>query len=65
MSLTTFLFFICRGDHAKALDILRKDLRFCAPFSEDIFKEMMLLLTLDDFRFSHNVFDPCNNFFWA
>ncbi|KAJ4908640.1 Topless-related protein 4 [Raphanus sativus] len=39
-----------KGDHAKALDILRKDLRFCAPFSEDIFKEMMLLLTLDDFR---------------
>uniref|UniRef100_M4CP67 CTLH domain-containing protein n=1 Tax=Brassica campestris TaxID=3711 RepID=M4CP67_BRACM len=39
-----------KRDHAKAVDILRKDLRFYAPFSEDLFKEMALLLTLDDFR---------------
>ncbi|KAF3542599.1 hypothetical protein DY000_02000386 [Brassica cretica] len=39
-----------KRDHAKAVDILRKDLRFYAPFSEGLFKEMALLLTLDDFR---------------
>ncbi|KAF8081695.1 hypothetical protein N665_0870s0017 [Sinapis alba] len=39
-----------KRDHAKAVDILRKDLRMFEPFSKDLFEEMMLLLTLDDFR---------------
>ncbi|XP_018462545.1 topless-related protein 1 [Raphanus sativus] len=36
-----------KRDHAKALDILRKDLKV---FELDLFKEMSLLLTMDDFR---------------
>lgn len=48
-----------KRDHAKALDILRKDLKV---FELDLFKEMSLLLTMDDFRFSQ-CFDPCNIFF--
>ncbi|KAG2334403.1 hypothetical protein Bca52824_005583 [Brassica carinata] len=39
-----------KRDDAKAVNTLRKDLRMFAPFSEDLFKEMTLLLSLDDFR---------------
>lgn len=49
-----FFYFICRRDHAKALDILRKDLKVfeLETYNKDLFKEMSLLLTMDDFRFS-------------
>ncbi|CAH2051978.1 unnamed protein product [Thlaspi arvense] len=39
-----------RCDRAKAMDILVKDLKVFAGFNEDLFKEITLLLTLDDFR---------------
>lgn len=43
-----------RRDRAKAVEILVKDLKVFAGFNEDLFKEITLLLTLDDFRFAHN-----------
>ncbi|WZY80229.1 hypothetical protein YC2023_026613 [Brassica napus] len=41
-----------KRDHAKALDILRKDLKVfeLETYNKDLFKEMSLLLTMDDFR---------------
>ncbi|CAN6847168.1 unnamed protein product [Brassica oleracea] len=39
-----------KRDRAKAVDILVKDLKVFAGFNEDLFKEITLLLTLDDFR---------------
>lgn len=53
-----FFFLILRRDRAKAVDILVKDLKVFAGFNEDLFKEITLLLTLDDFRFL-TAFDPC------
>ncbi|XP_031279553.1 protein TOPLESS-like [Pistacia vera] len=37
-------------DHAKALNILMKDLKVFAPENEELFKEMTQLLILDDIR---------------
>ncbi|KAL5853179.1 hypothetical protein ACOSQ3_008297 [Xanthoceras sorbifolium] len=37
-------------NHAKALNILTKDLKVFAPGNEELFNEMTLLLTLDDIR---------------
>ncbi|KAG6770776.1 hypothetical protein POTOM_026470 [Populus tomentosa] len=37
-------------DCAKALDILVKDLKTFVPYNEELFKEMTLLLTLNDIR---------------
>uniref|UniRef100_A0A251UMJ5 Putative LIS1 homology motif protein n=1 Tax=Helianthus annuus TaxID=4232 RepID=A0A251UMJ5_HELAN len=39
-----------RKDGAKALEILVKDLKVFSAFNEDLFKEITLLLTLDNFR---------------
>lgn len=43
-----------KRDHAKALDIFFKDLKVfeLETYNKDLFKEMSLLLTMDDFRFS-------------
>lgn len=38
------------GDCAKALKIVRKELKVFASYSEELFKEITQLLTLDDFR---------------
>lgn len=37
-------------EHAKALNILKKDLKVFAPGNEELFKELAQLLTLDDIR---------------
>lgn len=39
-----------RGDHAKAVEILTKGLKVFSSFNEDLFKEMTMLLTLQNFR---------------
>ncbi|KAL3840982.1 hypothetical protein ACJIZ3_025573 [Penstemon smallii] len=39
-----------KRDHAKAVDILTKDLKVFSAFNEDLFKEITLLLTLTNFR---------------
>ena len=39
-----------RHDHAKAVDILVKDLKTFSTFNEELFKEITLLLTLGNFR---------------
>lgn len=39
-----------RHDLAVALDILLKDLKVFAQSNEQLYKEMTLLLTMDDFR---------------
>ncbi|KAL8042991.1 hypothetical protein ABFX02_09G089000 [Erythranthe guttata] len=39
-----------KGDHAKAVEILRKDLKVFSTFNEDLFKEIAMLLTLQNFR---------------
>lgn len=39
-----------RHDRAKAVEILVKDLKVFATFNEDLFKEITLLLTLENFR---------------
>lgn len=49
--LVSHCFLFHRRDRAKAVDILVKDLKVFAGFNEDLFKEITLLLTLDDFRF--------------
>lgn len=41
----------CRHDHAKAVDILVKDLKTFSTFNEELFKEITLLLTLGNFRY--------------
>lgn len=38
-------------EHAKALNILKKDLKVFAPGNEGLFKELAELLTLDDIRY--------------
>lgn len=38
-------------DIAKALNILKKDLKDFAPGNEELFKELAQLLTLDDIRY--------------
>ncbi|KAJ4707838.1 Protein TOPLESS [Melia azedarach] len=40
-------------DHAKALNILKKDLKVFASGNEELFKELTQLLTLDDIREHH------------
>jgi hypothetical protein len=45
------LFLFCRHDHAKAVDILVKDLKEFSTFNEGLFKEITLLLTLGNFRY--------------
>lgn len=40
-----------RRDHAKAVDILVKDLKVFASYDADLFKEITHLLTLDNFRY--------------
>ncbi|KAI3811192.1 hypothetical protein L1987_20910 [Smallanthus sonchifolius] len=39
-----------KKDRAKAVEILVKDLKVFSAFNEDLFKEITLLLTLDNFR---------------
>ncbi|XP_059459143.1 topless-related protein 4-like isoform X1 [Corylus avellana] len=39
-----------RNDHAKAVEILVKDLKVFSAFNEELFKEITLLLTLGNFR---------------
>ncbi|WJX90333.1 Topless-related protein 4 [Trifolium repens] len=39
-----------KGDRAKAVEILVKDLKVFAAFNEELFKEITQLLTLDNFR---------------
>ena len=39
-----------RQDRHAAVDILNKDLRVFASFNEELFKEMTMLITLDNFR---------------
>lgn len=39
-----------KRDHAKAVEILAKDLKVFSTFNEDIFKEITMLLTLQNFR---------------
>lgn len=39
-----------RRDHAKAVEILVKDLKVFSTFNEDLFKEITMLLTLNNFR---------------
>ncbi|XAR67781.1 hypothetical protein NMG60_11002680 [Bertholletia excelsa] len=39
-----------KRDHAKAVEILVKDLKVFSTFNEDLFKEITLLLTLGNFR---------------
>ena len=39
-----------KHDHAKAVDILVKDLKTFSTFNEELFKEITLLLTLGNFR---------------
>ncbi|XP_059644428.1 topless-related protein 1-like isoform X2 [Cornus florida] len=45
-----FLEALDEHDCARALDILMKDLKVFAPSNEELYKEMTMLLTLDDFR---------------
>ncbi|KAJ6924818.1 hypothetical protein NC652_017936 [Populus alba x Populus x berolinensis] len=45
-----FLEALDNKDRAKALDILVKDLKTFVPYNEELFKEMTLLLTLNDIR---------------
>ena len=40
-----------RRDHAKAVEILVKDLKVFSTFNEDLFKEITMLLTLNNFRY--------------
>lgn len=35
----------------KALDILREDMKVFAPDHKELFEEMTMLLTMDDFRY--------------
>lgn len=44
--------FCCRRDHARAVEILTKDLKVFSTFNEDLFKEITLLLTLGNFRYN-------------
>lgn len=44
---------IGRGDHAKAVEVLRKDLKVFSTFNEDLFKEITMLLTLQNFRYNN------------
>ncbi|KAL8457086.1 hypothetical protein ACS0TY_034234 [Phlomoides rotata] len=39
-----------KRDHAKAVEILAKDLKVFSTFNEDLFKEITMLLTLQNFR---------------
>lgn len=41
---------IFRHDRAKAVEILVKDLKVFASFNEELFKEITVLLTLENFR---------------
>ena len=40
-----------RGDRAKAVEILVKDLRVFAAINEELFKRLRELLTLENFRY--------------
>lgn len=44
------LVFSYRSDRGKAIDILRKDLKVFASFNEELYKEMVQLLALENFR---------------
>lgn len=46
-----FFFCCCRHDQAKAVEILVKDLKVFSTFNEELFKEITLLLTLQNFRY--------------
>lgn len=41
---------ICRKDSATAVAILVKDLKVFSGFNDELFKEIALLLTLENFR---------------
>ncbi|GER48441.1 transducin family protein / WD-40 repeat family protein [Striga asiatica] len=45
-----FLEALDKRDNSKAVDILRKDLKTFSNFNEDLFKEITMLLTLQNFR---------------
>lgn len=45
------LFSLFRNEHAKAVEILVKDLKVFSTFNEELFKEITLLLTLGNFRY--------------
>lgn len=46
-----YFLFCCRHDQAKAVEILVKDLKVFSTFNEELFKEITLLLTLQNFRY--------------
>lgn len=39
-----------RGDRHVAIDVLTNELRVFRPYSEDLYREMTMLLTMDNFR---------------
>ncbi|GFP88955.1 topless-related protein 4 [Phtheirospermum japonicum] len=45
-----FLEALDKRENSKAVDILRKDLKVFSTFNEDLFKEITMLLTLQNFR---------------
>lgn len=47
-SVSSFVFH--RKDHAKAVEILVKELKVFSTFNEELFKEITMLLTLTNFR---------------
>lgn len=48
----TVLLFCDRQDHARAVEILRKDLKVFSTFNDELYKEIAMLLTLSDFRYN-------------
>ncbi|KAG6706553.1 hypothetical protein I3842_07G227200 [Carya illinoinensis] len=44
-------------DRSKAVDILAKDLKVFASFNEELFREMTMLLTLDNFRENEQLYN--------
>lgn len=48
-----FMYYFCisRHDKGKAVEILVKDLKVFSTFNEDLYKEITLLLTLENFRY--------------
>lgn len=57
-----YCIFYGRGDHAKAVEILAKDLKVFSTFNEDLFKEITMLLTLQNFRYPFWSVDLDDNF---
>jgi len=51
IDLFSHLLFYHRKDHAKAVDILVKELKVFSTFNEELFKEITMLLTLTNFRY--------------